>query len=312
MEQHKPNTHRVSFMRGTGDGSGRQSYRRVRELCVHLNHQGYNPPLIVGMVISILTHIGVLSMDVRKFYEPVGLLTVFESKTVSPDLSVTALGVNRPRGASMSLISFDDFRALIDPPDTATRSKNNSSLDDTAPSVIPDLADPSEKNVQRADEAVGRQAQAPSTSTPPTPTDSKAPVEDLSPQHDLETDRVQASSEAAPVWEGDEMPLKLQPYVHTVKPGSVLTIDGIKIKTVKPDMTLVTLLSVPQDAPVARIIFDPRTGRTMQVILEKATGDPSQIGPIIESLYLWRVSGKRLLQLTRPIEVKVELILADQ
>lgn len=282
---------------------------RTNRYAMRMEQSKPNPPLIVGMVISILTHVGILSMDIRKFYEPAGLLTMFESKTVPSQLSVTTLGVNRPKGASMSLISFDDFRALIDPPNTATQPKNNSSHDDTSPIAVPDMTDPSKQVVEQADEAESRQAQVPSI---PTPTDDKAPVEDISTQRHSESDRVEDLAEAAPTWEGDEMPLKLQPYVHTVKPGSVLTIDNIKIKTVKPDMTMVMLLRGSQDAPVARIIFDPRTGRTMQVILEKATGDPSAIGPIVESLYLWRVSGKRLSRLTRPIEVKVELILADR
>ena len=268
-----------------------------------------NPPLIVGMVISVLAHWGALSMDIRRLDEPTGLLKVFESKSVPAQLPVMALGVNRPRGASMSLISFDEFRALIAPSDAPTESENNPTPENESPTAVPQTAESAKKVVQRVDHATRPQTQTPS---PAQTTDSETPLEDRVAQQQPQTEPAPDQPAAAPAWQGDATPLRLQPYAHKLQPGGTVTIDGVTIKTVKPDIAVIMLLPVPRDAPVARIIFDPRTGRTMTVILEQTTGDPTQDAPIVESLYRWRVSGRRLAWLTRPIEVKVELILVDQ
>ena len=73
-----------------------------------------------------------------------------------------------------------------------------------------------------------------------------------------------------------------------IKPGRVLTSDGIEIKTVQPRFSVVTQVSTLPNNPVARIVFNPRDGSVIDVTLVRSSGYPNVDGPVLASLYKWR------------------------
>lgn len=149
---------------------------------------------------------------------------------------------------------------------------------------------------------------------PDEPTPPDAATRDGRPRQDQQAaaDPRPANPTAAPRTDSESPPVKLRPYSHTVKPGGVLVSEGIRIKTVRPRFTIVTLLSALPETSIAKIVFDHRDGRVIQVELIKSSEYPGVDGPIVASLYKWRASGPLLSKINRPLEMQVTLILAEQ
>ncbi len=107
----------------------------------------------------------------------------------------------------------------------------------------------------------------------------------------------------------ESSPVKLRSNQRVVRPGAVIVGDGIEIKTVQPRFSVVTRVSTLPHNPLARVTFDHRDGRVIQAELIRSSGYPDVDGPVEASLYLWRASGRRLAELDRPFELKIELIM---
>lgn len=75
--------------------------------------------------------------------------------------------------------------------------------------------------------------------------------------------------------------------------GRVLVSDGIEIKTVRPRFNISTLFTATPRNPVATIVFD-KTGQVVRAELVLSSGFADIDSPILNSLYRWRASGKKL------------------
>jgi hypothetical protein len=94
-----------------------------------------------------------------------------------------------------------------------------------------------------------------------------------------------------------------------IRPGQVITGEGIVIRTARPHISAVARASImPMRYPVAVVRFD-RTGKVTKAVLTTNTGQDSWDAPIVASLYEWRASGRKLEELDGPFEIEIELLL---
>ena len=116
---------------------------------------------------------------------------------------------------------------------------------------------------------------------------------------------------AAPRSDREASPSTLEVDRSEIKPGRVLTSDGIEIKTVQPRFSVVTRVSALPNNPVARLVFDPRDGSVIDVTLVQSSGYPNVDGPVLASLYKWRAVGKRLADFKEPFDLTIQVVLGE-
>jgi hypothetical protein len=87
-----------------------------------------------------------------------------------------------------------------------------------------------------------------------------------------------------------------QPFKGDVVLGRVLVSNGIEIKTVRPHFHIATIYTAAPRNPTARLVFD-KTGQVIKAVLTRSSGYPDIDSPILNSLYEWRATGKKLQQL---------------
>ena len=119
-----------------------------------------------------------------------------------------------------------------------------------------------------------------------------------------------ANPTAAPRGESESPPVMLTAKPVKVRPGNVVTVEGLQINTVIPRPSLVVQLSTIPRNPTARLTFAP-SGQVIKVRLERSTGYEGWDGPIEASLYAWHAAGPKLAELTRNFEISVNIMLHD-
>jgi hypothetical protein len=78
--------------------------------------------------------------------------------------------------------------------------------------------------------------------------------------------------------------------------GQPLAVEGLDIKTVRPEWSVrTTLLARPRN-PRVKIHFN-RAGRVKLAVLEVSTGEPDVDRPLLDALYKWRATGAPLEKL---------------
>ncbi len=93
-----------------------------------------------------------------------------------------------------------------------------------------------------------------------------------------------------------------------VQPGRTLVGDGIEIKTVTPQFSIITRsIAIPAD-PRVRIVFDA-DGTVIDAKFIRNTGYDNVDSPILNSLYKWKASGEKLTQRGRGFTMEMEIIL---
>ncbi len=173
-------------------------------------------------------------------------------------------------------------------------------------SVIPELADlqtapdaeaPSEAETESEQEA------EPSEEDP-------APAQEPSPSAPA-SGTPQTKDEGAP--SERESPLAARITAKKAQLGKPLAGNGLKIKTVRPRFTDVTvLMSSPRD-PIVRIhFFGDGTVDTAEFL--RTTGDKDVDRPILDAIYQWRANGPQLLELgngteRQTISVEITILL---
>lgn len=92
--------------------------------------------------------------------------------------------------------------------------------------------------------------------------------------------------------------------------GRPLAAHGLELKTVRPQFTMLTLLTASPGNPVCEIHID-RHGIPKLVKLLRGSGDRRVDDAMIASLYRWRAAGKRLeaLREDETVVVRMKLIL---
>jgi len=95
-----------------------------------------------------------------------------------------------------------------------------------------------------------------------------------------------------------------------VRPGAVLTSEGIEIRTVAPRPSVVAQSSTIPRNPQAVLTFN-RHGEVVEVTMVRSTGAGNWDGPVVASLYQWRASGRRIEALGEGyLEIPVRLLLS--
>ncbi|MCB9838137.1 MAG: hypothetical protein H6813_02260 [Phycisphaeraceae bacterium] len=80
--------------------------------------------------------------------------------------------------------------------------------------------------------------------------------------------------------------------------GQPLAVEGLDIKTIRPEWSVRTRLLARPRTPVVRIHFN-RAGKVVLAILEQSTGEPDVDRPLLDAIYQWRAVGERLGDLSK-------------
>ena len=167
------------------------------------------------------------------------------------------------------------------------------------------------------------EGQIPYTPDGPMPSDTEAVVEDYITQPQQITDN---SSEdipekpgesdtptkptSAPRDAGEVQPVTIIPGIVQVKPGAVLTADGIEIKTVIPRPSVIAIYSTVPKNPEAVLWFN-KEGRVIKVDLTRSTGADNWDDPVRSALERWTATGERIEELEGELKLTVELLLTS-
>jgi hypothetical protein len=120
-----------------------------------------------------------------------------------------------------------------------------------------------------------------------------------------------AKPTAAPRDEAEAQPVTIYPGLIRVRPGAVLTADGIEIKTVliRPSM-IARYSSIPRN-PKATLWFN-REGIVTHVDLTRSTGADNWDEPVITAFEQWTATGEQIENLNGEIQFKVELLMSSE
>lgn len=116
---------------------------------------------------------------------------------------------------------------------------------------------------------------------------------------------------AAPRDDRESPPVTIIPGVHKVRPGEVLTGDGLEIKTVVPRPSIIAQLSAIPRNPEATLWFNPK-GEVARIELTRSTGADNWDDPVIAALEQWTASGERIDELQGELRFKVKLLLSRE
>ena len=96
-----------------------------------------------------------------------------------------------------------------------------------------------------------------------------------------------------------------------IKLGKPFAAHGLRIKPRRPEFTTLTMLTAAPGNPLVELRFR-RDGKPQRVRILKSSGDARIDEGILNSLYRWRASGKRLQELkkgeTIPVRIRIVLL----
>jgi hypothetical protein len=113
---------------------------------------------------------------------------------------------------------------------------------------------------------------------------------------------------AAPRDAAEAPPVTIIPGIVKVRPGKVLTADGIEIKTVVPRPSVIAIYSTVPRNPQATLWFDA-SGKVTRVELTRSTGADNWDDPVRTALEQWTATGERIENLEGELQLTVELLL---
>lgn len=119
-----------------------------------------------------------------------------------------------------------------------------------------------------------------------------------------------AKPTAAPRDPAEAPPVTIIPGIVKVRPGRVLTADGIEIKTVVPRPTVIAIYSTVPRNPQATLWFNA-SGKVTRVELTRSTGADNWDEPVRTALEQWTATGERIDNLKGELQLTVELLLRD-
>ena len=106
-----------------------------------------------------------------------------------------------------------------------------------------------------------------------------------------------------------ESPLFDKDKALEIRPGKVLTGNGIEIKTTLPRIGIVARSMIfPSRNPQIAIRFN-RQGKVIKSIIIQSSGNSSWDIPIVASTYKWRATGENLRKRNKPFEIKVTILI---
>ncbi len=119
-----------------------------------------------------------------------------------------------------------------------------------------------------------------------------------------------AKPTSAPRDAGESPPVTIIPGIVEVKPGTVLTADGIEIKTVIPRPSVIAIYSTVPKNPEAELWFN-KEGRITKVELTRSTGADNWDDPVRSALEQWTATGERIEELEGELKLTVKLLLTS-
>jgi outer membrane biosynthesis protein TonB len=152
----------------------------------------------------------------------------------------------------------------------------------------------------------------PQPETPPQPQPEPSPT----PKPKPEPGEGPGSGEGDPKDTGDAAEQESDPTSvvevppDTWRAGKPLAAHGLELKTMRPVLTELTLLTARYGNPLVEIQFG-RNGRPRNAKIIESSGDRRVDEPILDSLYRWRAKGKQLeaLKGTETINIKLRIVL---
>lgn len=154
------------------------------------------------------------------------------------------------------------------------------------PDLIDALIDPAAKFDDP--QAMATAQAVPTMPSPPTPPVPPAPAAPPAPPAAAQ----QAKPTAAPRTDAESPPASRLTDL-SVKPGEVITQQGIRIRTVVPRFdTVATMTTAPRD-PVVTIVFD-HTGKVIKATMSRSSGYANIDSPILNAIYKWTAEADPL------------------
>lgn len=144
------------------------------------------------------------------------------------------------------------------------------------------------------------------TSRPQQPTESPAKEQPDAPG----APNASARPTAAPRDPAEAPPVTIIPGITRVRPGKVLTADGIEIRTVVPRPSVIALYSTVPRNPQATLWINA-SGKVARVELTRSTGADNWDDPVRSALEQWTATGERIDNLKGELQITVELLLRD-
>lgn len=195
-----------------------------------------------------------------------------------------------------SASSSDSTLPTKNPTDPSPESSPKpSAADDTnrlalAPSRLP-------RQPSLTDESDNAPTGKPKNSTPTgsaeKPDASSASTASKSPASAIASESNEDRPTSVPRSDRESVATQTTPMPDQIVLGKVLVSDGIEIKTVRPRFHISTLFTASPRNPVATIVFD-KSGQVIRAELLISSGFADIDSPILNSLYRWRASGKKL------------------
>jgi hypothetical protein len=271
----------------------------------------------------------------------------FRQPETEPPDDVEPLGIDESRESTLTWIGYDEYQehlaALAETEQAAFASSPAGGPQaetpvEAAPTVEPQPPDEPEQTTDAlAELEAWLEATAPGPGPPPgEPTDPTArpdaldeilasldrllnePPAPAEPQQPVQPAEEVPQTAAAPKQDpGEVADQESDPTstvdvpVENIKLGKPLAAHGLRIKPRKPVFTTLTMLTAAPANPRAELRFR-RDGKPQRVRILESSGDSRIDEAILNSLYRWRASGKRLKELKRgetvPVRIRIVLI----
>lgn len=245
--------------------------------------------LLPGQLKPGVSHINLITWDDLR--ELKARKRPFDQPAVQRDVDPSDLASNAPADPTPPAMNMPQRppaptgAGMVDPPQTEPANQSPAAppsrmLIVPGPEAnLPQVATASESATPRVEVAQTNQQQQsnqPSNSQADAANPAQAPPSAARPTVAARTD-----SEAPPVSRVED---------QQVQPGEVLSVQGVKIKTVSPRFSLVArMTSIPRD-PYVDLVFNAR-GEVIEARIARSSGFPNVDGPILNSLYQWTAEG---------------------
>ncbi|MHC4275010.1 MAG: energy transducer TonB [Planctomycetota bacterium] len=149
----------------------------------------------------------------------------------------------------------------------------------------------------------------------PQPRQETAPPQPLEPEPPAQPTEAEArptppGEPADPADQESDPTSTVEVPLDNIKLGKPLAAHGLRIKPRRPEFTTLTRLTAAPANPLAELRFR-RDGKPQRVRILQSSGDARIDEGILNSLYRWRASGKRLQELKKDetIPVRIRIVL---
>lgn len=88
--------------------------------------------------------------------------------------------------------------------------------------------------------------------------------------------------------------------------GRLVAARGISLKTRRPELTMLAQITARPRSPIVTIWFNS-AGVCTSARIDMSSGYPEIDGPILDSLYRWRATGKQIDELKPGETVRIQL-----